>query len=415
MQKSGNAQHIALQELLIEDGEGFVSSAFMALLNRRPDATGGRVYLRALRNGTSKLQILYELSISKECRLVGGEVEGLGDACAQEGIGLPVGTPVVLPPAKALQIASAESLLLLEVSDEFIEAAYWVLLKRAPDAEGIVNCYERIRGGVSKLQILNEIFNSPECREIGAELPGLRDAFKCEGLDVVDIDVQQPVDTSLPVGESVLAANCLVELLGHHGSRFVECAYLTLLKRAPDRDGYQHRLEQLFDGSPKIQILAEMSMSAEAFKGGVVLPGLATALRRYRVSQTPLLGRFARLFYEVEGNSAAERRGRAAEQRLLTLEAEIGERIGQLMNGIDSITADKEKALVASQNDRERITSLERSVVVLRQLIERGSYQAHVAGQLPAVVVSPNSTDRLALALRTEEIARDLKQAQLLQ
>ena len=29
----------------------FVEAAFMALLKRRPDANGGRAYLRALRNG----------------------------------------------------------------------------------------------------------------------------------------------------------------------------------------------------------------------------------------------------------------------------------------------------------------------------------------------------------------------------
>ena len=48
-----------LQELLLENGEDFVEAAFMALLKRRPDANGGRIYLRALRNGTNKLQILY--------------------------------------------------------------------------------------------------------------------------------------------------------------------------------------------------------------------------------------------------------------------------------------------------------------------------------------------------------------------
>ena len=413
MQHSGKAQHKDLQELLLEEGEEFVHAAFMVLLNRRPDATGGRVYLRALRNGTSKLQILYELSNSAECRSAGGDIEGLADEFLRAGIGATSGKPVIMPPATALQITNSEQVTMLENIDEFVDVAYWALLKRAPDAEGIANCHDRSRAGLSKLQILNEIFNSPECREIGVELPGLRDAFIREGLEIAPIGASMSQGTPMPAKGSRQAATTLAELLGYQGGEFVECAYLTLLKRMPDRDGYQHRLEQLLDGTSKMQILVEMSMSVEAIKAGAVLPGLATALSRYRLSQIPLLGRFARLFHYVEGNSAAERRGRVAEQRLLTLETEIGERIGKLMISNDSITADKENALVARQNDRDRIASQERSVVVLRQLLVRGVYQPHVAGQLSAVMVSPNSIDRLELALRTEEIARDLKQVQL--
>ena len=55
MQKTKIAQSVNLQELLLEEGEDFVEAAFLALLKRRPDANGGRIYLRALRNGTRRL------------------------------------------------------------------------------------------------------------------------------------------------------------------------------------------------------------------------------------------------------------------------------------------------------------------------------------------------------------------------
>ncbi len=411
MQNSGNAQRNDLQELLLEDGEEFVQAAFMALLNRRPDATGGRLYLRALRNGTSKLQILHELSISEECRLVAGGIEGLADACVREGIGVPVGTLVTAPSTKALQIGCVEQIILLEKTDEFIDAAYWILLKRAPDAEGIANCHERIRGGVSKLQILNEIFNSPECREIGVELPGLRDAFIREGLEITPLDVPVPAANSMPAANSAQAAVTLVELLDYQGGQFVERAYLTLLKRVPDSQGFQHRLQQLLGGSAKIQILHEISTSTEALEVRALLPGLTTALRQYRASQTPILGRFVGLFRDVEGNSKAERRGRATEQRLLTLAVEIGERFEQLVSNIQVLSEEKGNAIITRQNDGARIASLERSVVALRQVIERVTHQVNISGQSSTVDVITQSSDRLALTLRAEEIARDLKQA----
>ena len=138
--KSKNVGKMYLQELLLEDGEDFVDAAFHALLNRRPDANGGRAYLRALRSGTSRIQILYELSMSEECRRVGGEIAGLSDACAKEGIGESNDNSSATRPAHIAHVTRAEQLLVLEDTDKFIEIAYWVLLKRAPDDEGIANC-----------------------------------------------------------------------------------------------------------------------------------------------------------------------------------------------------------------------------------------------------------------------------------
>ena len=401
--KSKNVGKVHLQELLLEDGEDFVDAAFHALLNRRPDANGGRAYLRALRNGTSKLQILYELSISDDCRRVGGQIPGLSDACANEGIGETNDKSFTAPPAHIAHLTRAEQLLVLEDTDKFIEIAYWVLLKRAPDDEGIANCRERFQAGASKVQVLYELFSSAECREIGFELPGLRDAFAREGLHVVDENMAAPPE-QLPA-----AAKSLTELLSYQGGRFVACAYLTLLKRAPDSEGAQDRLNQLLDGVAKIQILFEMAASKEAITADVRLPGLSLAVARHRLAQMPILGWFVRFFVNVEGNSVAERRGRAAEQRLLILEAEVGERLAELERSNGDVAAIEQKALVARQDLDARIASLERSVVGLRQLVEQSDRKVRVAEPSSPDSMSLKSSGRLALDLRAEEIARDLR------
>ncbi len=395
-----------LQELLLEEGDEFIDAAFMTLLKRRPDANGGRTYLRALRSGTSKLQILYELSMSDDCRRVGGEIAGLGDACARAGIGEANEQSMVAPPAEVAQVTRAEQLLVIVDTDKFIELAYWVLLKRPPDAEGIANCRGRLQGGAGKAQVLYELFTSPECREMGVELPGLRDAFTREGLHVVESQVSAPPE------ELPMAATTLAELLGYQAGRFVDCAYLTLLKRAPDSQGFQDQLQQLLNGTAKIQILSEMSASKEAIAAGVNLPGLSAALTRYKFSQTPIVGRLVKVFMSVEGNSPAERRGRAAEQRLLTLAAEVGERLAQLEKSSGRASVMEQKSLATGESTDARIASLERSVTSLRQLIEQSARKFSVSEALSSDAAAAQSSSRLARDLRAEEIARDLRRMQ---
>ena len=402
--KSKNLNGGELAEVLLENGEEFIEAAFQAFLNRRPDATGGRIYLRALRNGTSKLQVLHEISKSAECQLVGGELPGLAEACARDGIGEIGDKPNISIPVEASEVSCVDQLLVLDDHGKLIEIAYWVLLKRAPDRDGILNYLGRLKDGMSKTQFLHSLFTSAECREIGVELPGLRDAFAREGLDVVD---EKPVTSSKL---SVAPATTLTELLSHQGAQFVECAYITLFKRAPDSEGFQHRLAQLLGGTSKIQILSEMSASKEEIMIGATLPGLAAALNRYHLSITPILGRFVKLFVDVEGDSVAERRGRASEQRLVTLEAEIGERFEKLEVSSNGISAMEQKTVAYRRDIDARIASLERSIAALRQLIEQYDGNGLVTEPPSSKVGVLKSAGRLALELRSEEIARDLKQ-----
>jgi hypothetical protein len=87
------------------------------------------------------------------------------------------------------------------------------------------------------------------------------------------------------------AAPGLAELLREEDQFFVETAYRTLLSRPPDAEGRDHYLGELRAGVPKLEILGRISGSAEAAARGVELPGLRDALKRYRRSRWPVLGR----------------------------------------------------------------------------------------------------------------------------
>ena len=203
----------------------------------------------------------------------------------------------------------------------------------------------------------------------------------------------------------------LTELLAFQGGQFVEYAYMTLLKRAPDTQEFQDRLQQLLAGSSKIQILDEMSSSQEAIAAGVSLPELSVASRRYRFSRTPVIGRLVKVFVDVEGDSVAERRGRAAEQRLLTLEAEFVERVEHVERRSSDIAGIEQRLHVVRQELNAQIRSLERSALGLRQLIELVARQASDSEPVLSDAMTSRSSSRLAHDLRAEEILRDLRNA----
>jgi FkbM family methyltransferase len=66
----------------------------------------------------------------------------------------------------------------------------------------------------------------------------------------------------------------LVDMLSLNGEKFVNCAYLTLLKRAPDAEGGATYLKLLASGTAKITILDEIVSSDEGRAMGSSLPGL---------------------------------------------------------------------------------------------------------------------------------------------
>lgn len=115
------------------------------------------------------------------------------------------------------------------------------------------------------------------------------------------------------------AASNLKTLMQYQGRQFVECAYLTLLKRPPDPEGLNYYLGRLRSGVPKIQILGQLLDSREARARGVELIGLQGAVKLHKFARLPLVGNVFKLFVELEGNSILECRLRAIEQHMSKL------------------------------------------------------------------------------------------------
>ena len=122
----------------------------------------------------------------------------------------------------------------------------------------------------------------------------------------------------------------LEELLSYYDQQFVQCAYKTLLGREPDPQGMHYYLRRLRSGFSKIQILAQLSLSAEAEEYDSNLPGLNSAIKHHRKGRYPLIGWIFRLLNGSEGNQPTERKLRIIENQLFLFSDESNNRFNQM-------------------------------------------------------------------------------------
>jgi Domain of unknown function (DUF4214) len=123
---------------------------------------------------------------------------------------------------------------------------------------------------------------------------------------------------------AVGAVDDLKSLLQHQDRQFIECAYLTLLKREPDPQGLGFYLGRLRGGEAKLQIVSELYSSMEARQSGADLPWLRSPLRRQRLTRLPVLGILLKTLINRESKSELGIRLRVLEQKVFLLEQLVG-------------------------------------------------------------------------------------------
>ena len=142
--QSKTSETKSLAESLHLDGESFIESAYLTLLRRVPDSSGRAFYLNQLKNGVAKIQILVEIGLSDEAHQLG--------------------------------VLNYQELLSLD-GEQFIECAYYRLLKRLPDSSEGKFYLDQLLRGVAKIQILDELSSSDEGKHNGVRLPELQDGL----------------------------------------------------------------------------------------------------------------------------------------------------------------------------------------------------------------------------------------------
>jgi hypothetical protein len=118
-------------------------------------------------------------------------------------------------------------------------------------------------------------------------------------------------------------------ILASRGQKFVRLVYLAILGREPDPDGMKFYLGRIRDGERKLQIIKELSTSKEAERKGFTLPDLSHLLALHRRAAIPLIGRVLAKHSFLEGDSEADKRGRALEEKIAALSESAEEMLRQ--------------------------------------------------------------------------------------
>jgi len=109
------------------------------------------------------------------------------------------------------------------------------------------------------------------------------------------------------------------ELLCYHDQAFINVAYNTVLRRAPDTDGYLHYLNMLRNGCAKVDILGRLRYSKEGRATGIKISGLAIPFLLQQVYRIPVFGRFVQILSAIWHLPHLERNQRAFENHTILL------------------------------------------------------------------------------------------------
>jgi hypothetical protein len=139
----------------------------------------------------------------------------------------------------------------------FVGKAYLALLGRPVDPGGFRNYLNKLKAGVPRAQICEELARSEE---------GRRHAARARGVPVIP----QPRIASIS------------DLLALDGEEFLELAYRTLLGREIDPTGLMDYSARLAAGVPKLQVVADIHSGPEGQARGAQLAGLKDALQGLR-------------------------------------------------------------------------------------------------------------------------------------
>ncbi len=210
-----NVNTVKLDDLLKFNGPDFVTYTYKMILDRLPDDRGFCLYIEQLHRGVDPVEIIWQLSKSKEAQEKGVSILGLDKAVRRlrwlnlpllgrllRRLGvrshrlsrrMPVRLAALLPPdAPRVQNPGQPSHALrdlLSLTDApFVTNAYHSILGREPDADGFQDYLARIRAGKDRREILWKMRNSAEGRRHKATIDGLDQelrAFRRQNLPII--------------------------------------------------------------------------------------------------------------------------------------------------------------------------------------------------------------------------------------
>jgi hypothetical protein len=295
-----------LKDILALDGPEFLGQAYLLMLGRPVDPDGFRNYDARLRSGASKLSILAELRASPEGRAYGADVPDPLVLFAQK--------PLAVPPSSALLQD-----LLRTSGSTFVDRGFLATIGTLPDEIIRQRYVAKLNAGEDKLLILQEMIEASDGASASPASKGLEELIRNmrSGLYPVATDIS--------------------ELLALDDLAFIDCAYKSLLKRAPDAVGLSHYLQLIRSGAAKMRVVSKLFFSAEGRKAAPSLRGLRRTILQYWLASNWLTGWWYRPIAQVEGNTPLECRLRAVENALMRMSQDHERESSELDVAVDDV------------------------------------------------------------------------------
>jgi len=152
------------------------------------------------------------------------------------------------------------------------------------------------------------------------------------------IEAIMPPPAPVTIPPNPAPAATLDELLAHHDQKFVECAYQTLLGRAPDPEGLGYYLGRIRSGFSKARIISQLTKSREGKLHNSDLVGLADLVRLNKLASNPYFGWCCRALYGIESERPLERKLRALENQVYIGTEALGRRFNQINLAISGVS-----------------------------------------------------------------------------
>jgi FkbM family methyltransferase len=216
-----------------------------------------------------------------------------------------------------------------------------------------------------------------------------------EGGDASAIQIPQ-ANEMIQTSIGCVASASLDDLLARNDRDFVGSAYLTILGRAPDPDGYAYYLGRLRSGISKSQILAQLRKSPEGAGRSLSIGGLDEHITNHSRGRIPVVGRVYRWIFDGEGDGLVERRLRLIENQLAVLrdENDAGHRhfdkaFSDMAKSLEHQFAEVMNQLRAVQSGMDRLDAVAATPAPPAQAVSQQADQS-------VVVATTESKDRAA-------------------
>lgn len=134
-------------------------------------------------------------------------------------------------------------------------------------------------------------------------------------IEDLSVESNSPVRANVRERLQMKEASSLRALLNLRGEQFVDCAYLTILRRDSDDAGRAHYVQRLSLGDSKESVIYSLCTSEEAKQRGVSIPWLRRLIVLHKLSALPLIGVFKKLSSKTRALNELEFRVSNLEKR----------------------------------------------------------------------------------------------------